>query len=44
MVQIVSLLTAATVEIESVEVFMWLILANSVAGGFMDVIVDSLMV
>ena len=43
-VQILSLSIAATVKIESVEVFMWLILANSVAGGFMDVVVDSLMV
>ena len=43
-VQTFALSTAALVEIESVNVFMVLIMFNSLATCFMDVIVDSLMV
>ena len=40
----VVLIVAATVEIENVKIFMVLVLLNSMAGCFMDVVVDSLMV
>ena len=42
--QTVVLIVAATVEIENVKIFMVLVLLNSMAGCFMDVVVDSLMV
>lgn len=43
-VQTIALSIATLVKLESVELFMVLILVNSTAGAFLDVVIDSMMV